>query len=243
MKRLIQGVCALTSYAVGISSLLYFCGFMLNVVVPKGIDTGPADGIGQSLLINTVLLLAFLLPHSIMARPRFKRWLTRFVPAQLERSTYILVAGLTLLLLVWQWRPITAVLWSFDAGFPTHLAYASYALGWIMMLISTVSIDHLTFFGLRPAWQGLVGTAAKHSAGLSQHGFYGYVRHPISLGWMLVLVSTPTMSLGHLMFATVMVAYILLVTPLEEQDIEDELGDQYRAYRRKVRAFLPVRKA
>lgn len=243
MKALIRRLYALVSYVVGMTSLLYFCGFMLNVFVPKGIDTGPVAGLGPSLLINTALLLGFMAPHSIMARPKFKAGWTRIVPASLERSTYILVAGSTLLLLVWQWRPIPAVLWSFDGGLPSLLAYATYALGWVLMLASTFSIDHLSFFGLRPAWNSLFGAAPGTGGGLSQRGFYALVRHPISLGWMLVLVSTPTMTVGHLLFAIALVAYILVVTPLEERDIEDELGDEYRNYRRKVRAFMPVRRS
>ena len=243
MKRLLQGLYALASYEVSMASLLYFSGFMINAFVPKGIDTGPVSGTGASLLVNAILLLAFLVPHSVMARPWFKTKWARLVPVAIERSTYILLAGMTLFFLVWQWRPMPVVLWSFGEGLPTILGYAFYALGWVMMLVSTVSIDHLAFFGLRPAWQDGSASAPNRATGLSRHGFYAFVRHPISLGWMLVLVSTPTMTVGHLLMAGFMVVYIVLVTPLEERDIEHELGDEYRDYRRTVRAFLPVRRS
>lgn len=241
MKRMIYGLYALISYTIGMASLLYLCGFMLNLIVPKGIDTGPAGDTGQSLVINLAILIAFLLPHSIMARPAFKDWWTTIVPAPLERATYILFSGVTLLIALWLWRPIPIVIGSLDAGLPTIAAYAVYGFGWAMIVISTFSIDHFAFFGLRQVWESIVGAAPKQGR-LSQSWFYAIVRHPISLGWMLVFLATPMMTVGHLLFAAGMVAYILIVTPIEERDIEAGLGEDYRAYRRRVRAFVPLRK-
>jgi methanethiol S-methyltransferase len=157
MKRIIYGLYALISYTVGMASLLYLCGFMLNLFVPKGIDTGPAGDTAQSLLVNLAILVAFLVPHSIMARPSFKEWWTTIVPAPLERATYILFSGVTLLIALWLWQPIPIVLWTLDAGFPTIAAYAVYVLGWAMIVISTFSIDHFSFFGLRQVWESIVG--------------------------------------------------------------------------------------
>lgn len=241
MKRTIYGFYALTSYTIGMISLLYLSGFMLNLIVPKGINSGPVGQTGHTLLIDLVILVAFLVPHSIMARSAFKARWTAIIPAPLERATYILFSGVTLLFALWLWRPIPTVLWSFEAGAPTLAAYALYAFGWAMIVISTFSIDHFSFFGLRQVWEAMVGANPKMSR-LSQSWFYALVRHPISLGWMLVFVATPVMTTGHLLFAAVMIAYILIVTPIEERDIEAGLGEDYRAYRRKVRAFLPMRK-
>jgi protein-S-isoprenylcysteine O-methyltransferase Ste14 len=241
MKRMAYGLYALTSYAIGMASLLYLCGFMLNLIVPKGIDTGTVGDTGQSLLINLAILAAFLIPHSIMARPRFKTWWTTVIPISLERATYILFSGVTLLIALWLWQSIPIVLWSLGEGFPTAAAYAVYAFGWVMIVISTFSIDHFSFFGLRQVWEAIIGAAPKEGR-LTQSWFYALVRHPISLGWMLVFVATPLMTVGHLVFAAGMIIYILIVTPIEERDIEAGLGEDYRAYRRRVRAFLPMRK-
>jgi protein-S-isoprenylcysteine O-methyltransferase Ste14 len=241
MKRTTYGLYALISYTIGMASLLYLCGFMLNIIVPKGIDTVPVGNTGQNLFINLAILTAFLVPHSIMARPAFKAWWTTIVPAPLERATYVLFSGVTLLIALWLWRPIPVVLWSLDAGLPTYAAYAVYAFGWAMIVISTFSIDHFSFFGLRQVWESIVGSAPKQGR-LSQSWFYALVRHPISLGWMLVFLATPVMTVGHLLFAAGMVVYILIVTPIEERDIEAGLGEDYRAYRRRVRAFVPLRR-
>jgi methanethiol S-methyltransferase len=242
MKRLTYGLYALISYSIGMASLLYLCGFMLNLIVPKAIDTGPVGDTGQSLLANLAILAAFLVPHSIMARPGFKAWWTTIVPAPLERATYILFSGVTLLIALWLWQPIPTVLWSLGEGLPAVAAYTVYGFGWAMIVISTFSIDHFSFFGLRQVWEAIIGAAPKEGR-LSQSWFYALVRHPISLGWMLVFLATPAMTVGHLLFAAGMIVYILIVTPIEERDIEAGLGEDYRAYRRRVRAFLPLRKA
>lgn len=241
MRRLIYGLYAIISYIIGMASLLYLCGFLLNLVVPRGIDTGPLGNPLESLSVDLAILVAFLVPHSIMARRRFKAWWTTIVPDPLERATYILFSGVTLLVALWLWQPIPIILWSLDAGIPTIAAYAIYAFGWTMIVVSTFSIDHFAFFGLRQAWESIVGAPPKKGR-LVQSWFYALVRHPISLGWMLVFLSTPVMTMGHLLFAAGMVTYILIVTPLEERDIEADLGADYRAYRDRVRSFLPAAK-
>ncbi|WP_439620901.1 methyltransferase family protein [Hyphomonas sp.] len=241
MKRLVFGLYATASYTVGMASILYLCGFMLNLLVPKGIDTGTPGPLVQSILVNITLLSAFLVPHSVMARPGFKKWWTTIVPERLERATYIFFSGATLSITLWFWQPIPVILFTLDAGLASVAAYTIYAFGWAMIVISTFSLDHFSFFGLRQAWETFTGALPKQE-GLSESWFYAIVRHPISVGWMLVVLSTPVMTIGHLLFATGMVAYIFIVTPFEERDIEAVLGEDYRDYRRRVRAFLPLRK-
>jgi protein-S-isoprenylcysteine O-methyltransferase Ste14 len=148
----------------------------------------------------------------------------------------------TLLVALWLWRPIPVTVWSLDPGAPSILAYPIYALGWAMIVISTFSIDHFSFSGLRQVWEAIRGTNPRPGR-LSESWFNALVRHPISLGWMLVFWATPHMTVGHLLFASGMVVYILIVTPMEERDIEAGLGDSYRAYRQRVRAFLLLPRA
>jgi protein-S-isoprenylcysteine O-methyltransferase Ste14 len=241
MKRVLYGLYALLSYAIGMASLLYIAAFLLNLV-PKGIDGGTIGPLWPSLAANLAILAAFLVPHSIMARPGFKRRWTRIVPAPLERATYILVSGITLLLALWAWRPIPVEIWSADTPLVAGILYAIYGFGWAMIVISTFSIDHFAFFGLRQVWASVTGRSMPGSR-LSQSWFYALVRHPISLGWMLVFWATPQMTLGHLVFALGMTLYIVAVTPMEERDISADLGEDYADCRSRVRAFVPLRRA
>jgi methanethiol S-methyltransferase len=241
MKRTLYGLYALLSYTIGMASLLYIAAFLLNLA-PKGIDGGTIAPLWRSLAANLAILAAFLVPHSIMARPGFKyRW-TRIVPAPLERATYILFSGVTLLIALWAWHPIPVKIWSADTPLASGLLYAIYGFGWGMIVISTFSIDHFSFFGLRQVWASVTGQTMPGSR-LSQSWFCAVVRHPISLGWMLVFWATPQMTLGHLIFALGITLYIVLVTPLEERDTEADLGNDYADYRSRVRAFVPFRPA
>jgi protein-S-isoprenylcysteine O-methyltransferase Ste14 len=110
MKRVLYGLYALFSYTIGMASLLYIAAFLLNLV-PNGIDGGTIAALWPSVAANIAILAAFLVLHSIMARPGFKRRWTRIIPAPLERATYILFSGVTLLLALWAWRPVP-VEWS-----------------------------------------------------------------------------------------------------------------------------------
>lgn len=241
MKKISFGLFALISYSIGMGSLLYLCGFMVNQVVPKGIDQGIVDPTGQSLLINGAILLAFLAPHSIMARPAFKDWWTTILPRPLERAFYILFTGVTLLTALWFWQPIPVIIWSVQTNAFLWAIYAIYATGWVIIVVSTFTIDHFLLFGLRQAWD-FIRNATPKPERFTATWFYALVRHPISAGWMIVFWATPNMTLGHLEFAVGMVVYILIVTPIEERDLEDSLGDDYRNYKQRVRGFVPVPK-
>ncbi|SBS70320.1 putative conserved integral membrane protein [uncultured Mycobacterium sp.] len=227
------------SYLVFLVAFCYAIGFVGGIVVPRTVDHG-IDGApcGVALLINTLLLGLFAAQHSVMARPAFKRWWTRFVPQPIERSTYVLLASLVLLLLYSQWRTMPAVVWHISQPAVRVLLWALFAAGWITVLAATFMINHFELFGLRQvfaAWRGAPGTKPDFRANL----LYRLVRHPLMLGFLVAFWATPTMSAGHLLFAIGTTGYILIALQLEERDLVAELGDSYRIYRNSVPMLVP----
>lgn len=238
MKRTLFVFYALVCYVVFFGTFLYAIGFVGNYGVPRSVDGGPQAPLGTALLIDAALLLVFAVQHSGMARAGFKRWWTTIVPAAIERSTYVLMASLALLLVFWQWRPIGGVLWDVQ-GVGRSALIALSLTGWSIVLVTTFLTGHLELFGLRQVWAYATRRPAPPPR-LTDRAFYAVVRHPLYLGFVIAFWATPRMTTGHLVFAVATAAYMLVAIQLEERDLTRVFGDAYRAYRRRVPMLAPL---
>jgi len=237
MKKLAIFVYGILSYIACLGTLAYAAGFMGNLWVPKSIDAVPGAPLGQALLINLCLLAVFAVQHSVMARGSFKRWLTRYIPAAAERSTFVLASSLALILLFALWEPMGGVVWDVQSPAARTVLYALYGLGWTVIVASTFLINHFDLFGLRQVWLNLIGREYTPLQ-FKLHSLYRYVRHPLYVGFFIALWAVPTMTIAHLVFSVMCSAYILLGTRLEERDLR-RFHPEYDAYARAVPSFVP----
>ena len=217
---------------------VYLTAFLGNFdLVPKTIDSGTPGPLGMAIVINVLLLGAFAVPHSVMARPGFKQWWTQFVPKQVERSTYVLVSNLLFILLFWQWQPMTGVVWEVEHQTGATVLWGLFFFGFVLVVIASFVIDHFDLFGLRQVYLYARGVSYNPPV-FRVAWFYKFVRHPLLLGWMIAFWSTPRMSTGHLLFAVATTAYMLIAIRYEERDLVKYHGDAYRDYRRRVSMII-----
>ncbi len=232
----------MASYLVFFVTILYAIGFVMGLVVPKGIDTGTTSSMTEAIVVNLLLMSLFAVQHSVMARKGFKAWWTKYVPKPIERSTYVLAASSCLLLLFWQWRPIPAVMWQVDDP-DLAVAVAMLSLtGWVLVFTSTFLINHFELFGVSQVANHLVDKEVP-APQFRTPLLYKFVRHPIYLGFIIAFWAAPVMTVGHLMFAAVTTTYILVGIWLEERDLIEMFGDQYREYKQRVSMLIPWHKS
>jgi methanethiol S-methyltransferase len=239
LKRVAFFVYGAVCYLAFLATFLYAIGFVGNLLVPKGLDSPPAQPFWPALGVDALLLALFAVQHSVMARPWFKKRWTRVVPPVIERSTYVLCASAALALLMWQWRPLGGEVWTVESPPGRTLLYALFAGGWLLVLVATFLINHFDLFGLRQVWLALRGKPYSRLV-FGTPGPYRLVRHPLYLGFVCAFWATPHMTVTHLVFALATTMYILVAIQLEEHDLLGEHGESYAAYRRSVPMLLPL---
>jgi len=234
-------------YAIFLATFVYAIGFVGNLLVPKSVDLGlPPGASGEplllSLLIDVLLLGIFAIQHSVMARPQFKQWWLQFVPKSVERSTYVLLASLALILLFWQWRAMPDVVWQVANPAAANAVVALSFAGWLIVLASTFMINHFELFCLHQVFNNLAGQSMP-TMHFKTPMLYNFVRHSIYLGFIIAFWAAPTMTVGHLLFAAVTTAYIFVGIFLEEHDLVEIFGEDYRRYRQNVSMLIPWRRS
>jgi protein-S-isoprenylcysteine O-methyltransferase Ste14 len=239
MARLLAALYGGAVYLIFLVTFAYAIAFVGNLpVVGKTIDSGTPGPLPAALLVNAVLLAVFAIQHSVMARRGFKRWWTRFVPKPVERSTYVLFASLALALILWQWRPIGGTVWALE-GAAAAVVDLLFWVGWGILLLSTVLLNHFELFGLTQVRAGFRGQDPSEPV-FRTPLLYKWSRHPLYLGFLIAFWSAPTMTFGHLLFSLGCTGYILLGIFLEERDLIADFGEQYRDYRRRVGMFFTL---
>lgn len=217
----------------------WFAAFVGNLIVPKSIDSPVSTlPLSAALAVDVGLLALFGLQHSVMARPAFKRIWTRYIPQPIERSTYVLASCVALIVLIWLWQPLGMIVWDAPAGPARWLLWAAFAVGWLMVPTVSLMINHFDLFGTRQVWLHLHGRPYT-SPPFHEPLAYRWVRHPLYIAWALAFWAIPTMTLGHLLFAGVLTAYMIVASKIEERDLVHFHGDKYEDYRRRVPAFVP----
>jgi protein-S-isoprenylcysteine O-methyltransferase Ste14 len=237
LRSLVLGYGAL-SYLIFLVVFLGAIGFVGNLMVPKSIDFGPNVPLAEALAVNVLLLGLFAVPHSVMARPGFKRWWTRLVPPPVERSTYVLLSSLLLALLFWQWRPMPEAVWDMQQPVARTALWLLFSAGWLVVLLSTFLIDHFDLFGLRQVYLYATGKPYVPPP-FRTPALYRVVRHPIMFGFVVAFWATPTMTWGHLVFAVLTTVYIIIGVQLEERDLLAAYGSVYEEYRQQVSMLVP----
>lgn len=238
------------AYIVGLGTLTYLVAFLGNLqwylpfldpVVPKSVDTGPAASFWKALSVNVFLIALFGLQHSLMARQSFKRVWTRIIPEPIERSTYVIMAALVLILLYWQWRPMPEVIFTATSAWITAVLWGGFALGWLLVTLSSYMIDHFELFGIRQSFCPFLEKKFKRPPFQKPYA-YKFMRHPMYLGFFVGIWFTPHMTVGHFILALGFTIYVFIGMQYEERDLIEFYQDQYREYKRQIHAFFPWKK-
>ena len=188
--------------------------------------------------LNLLLLLSFGIQHSLMARKSFKQILIRLMPAELERSFYVMLSGFVLFSLSMLWSPSEPPLYDFSGTFGGYLLHGGAVVGLLVIALAGIQMDGLDLIGVRSILR-ILRDAPLQNDSFQTPGIYRLVRHPLYLGMLLLFWFTPAMTHDHLFFAEVMTAYIFIGIHFEERDLIARFGNAYLRYQQDVPMILP----
>jgi protein-S-isoprenylcysteine O-methyltransferase Ste14 len=238
MKRWIFYIYGVACHLLFFATFAYLLGFVGNVLVPKSIDSAPSPSVATAIAVDLLLIAVFAIQHSIMARPAFKRIWTRIIPQPIERSTYVLASCIVTFALIWWWQAVDVIIWDVAHPVARSLLWGLFATGWLLVPAVSLMIDHFDLFGTRQVWLHLRVREYTHRP-FRTPLLYKHIRHPLYVGWATAFWLTPTMTLGHFLFAAGLTAYMALAVRYEERDLVQHFGREYEDYRRRVPTFLP----
>ncbi len=242
MKKSIAFIYGILAYLIFLIAFLYAIGFVGNFIVPKSIDSGTETTFLQALLVNALLLSVFAIQHSVMARPAFKKWITSIISPAIERSTFVLLSSLALILMYWKWQPMKTIIWEAENDTLALVLTGVFFFGWLVVFLSTFMINHFELFGLKQIFDNLKNKQTQNPKFQTNY-LYKIIRHPIMLGFIIAFWATPLMTAGHLIFAIMTTLYILIaIKYLEEKDLRKFIGKEYEEYQKKVPMFIPFTK-
>lgn len=242
MKKSLIFLYGILAYVLFLIAFLYSIGFIGNILVPKSIDSGAESGIAISIIINLLLMGLFAIQHTVMARPAFKKKWTKIISPAIERSTFVLLTSLVLLLIFWQWRPLIGTVWEIRNETLSLVLHGLFWLGWLIVFLSTFMINHFHLFGLDQVFKNLKNNPPT-GLKFTERFFYKFVRHPLMTGFIIAFWATPVMTYGHFLFAAVTSAYIFIAVKFyEEKDLRKEIGDAYGDYQKRVPMLFPFTK-
>ena len=248
MARVLALIYGSLCYIVCLVTLLYAICFVGNITpieiggtnwVPRTIDVAAstvASGV-MGWILNLILLSAFALQHSVMARPSFKKVWTKVVPKAVERSTYVLLSSCVLILLFVSWVPITDPIWTVTGPLATVIR-AVFFLGFGIVALSTFMINHFDLLGLRQVVDNMQDKIRDRETFVTT-GLYKLCRHPIMLGFIVAFWAAPAMTVGHMLFSVLTTVYIFVAIVFEEKDLTDQYGDTYREYKKSTPQVFP----
>ncbi|HIG44659.1 MAG TPA: hypothetical protein EYQ14_29600 [Gammaproteobacteria bacterium] len=242
MMNILVFIYGILSYTIGLGGLVLFILYVGSWdFLPMHINSGTPGPLVSAVIINLGLMLLFGVQHSVMARPGFKEMWTKIIPAAAERSTYVLVTGIIMVLICRYWQPMEGYLWQTENEIAQMILTGGYILGWVIAVIATFLINHFELFGLQQVYLNLV-KKPEPSPDFTDRFLYKVVRHPLQLGVLIGIWVTPAMSMTHLMLATTMTIYIFVGLYYEEKDLVNSLGQNYEDYQGRVRMILPLPK-
>lgn len=230
---------AFFAYAVGAGALFWFF-FAAIGMAPYSLSVIEASNLLSTLAINALLVLVFGAQHTIMARKSFKEKWTQLIPGHLERATFVLAAGVCMGLMLWYWQPLSGNIWSIENEIARFvlLCLAFAAVGYV--LITSLVTNHFELFGIRQAWLYAIGKPYTPLA-FKRQWVYKYSRHPMMLGLLVVIWSTPDMSVTRLVLAVLLTLYLFIGIQFEEHGLIQEFGDKYRQYKKEIGMFFTLR--